>query len=143
MCIFIIFAVHGKYITAPIMQDNTTAKATSACDYEPVEFPGLPEIKLPAVSADSIGLLTKSIETMTTEESQATAKYFPWEDVLACMKDGRVFYSEEKGDCGERLIAVNFYSPRWTWEKLCGRSGLLYICPVCKRQVKFDCRIMN
>ena len=59
------------------------------------------------------------------------------------MKDGRVFYSEEKGDCGDRLIAVNFSSPRWTWEKLCGRSGLLYICPVCKRQVKFDCRIMN
>lgn len=66
-----------------------------------------------------------------------------WEDVLACMKDGRVFYSEEKGDCGERLIAVNFSSPQWTWEKMCGRSGLLYICPVCKRQVKFDCLSMN
>lgn len=125
------------------MKDNTTNKTTSVFNYDSEEISATPGMKLPAVSADSIRLLTKSLEMMKKEESKATAKYFPWEDVLACMKDGRVFYSEEKGDCGERLIAVNFSSPQWTWEKMCGRSGLLYICPVCKRQVKFDCLSMN
>lgn len=98
---------------------------------------------LKQVSADSIRILSKSIKVMKKKESKATAAHYPWKDVLDCMTEGKVYYSNDIGDCGERLVAVIFSSPQWTWKKLCGRTGLLYICPVCKRQVKFECWGMN
>ena len=144
MCI--ISAVHGRTYNHHY-KDTTTVQTDTAENYEFEKFYrdffAPPEIKLPAVSADSISLLSKSIGKMKKKESKSTAEHYPWKDVLDCMKEGRVFYSGEKGECGERLIVVNFTSPQWTWEKMCGRSGLLYICPVCKRQVKFDCWIMS
>ncbi len=36
----------------------------------------------------------------------------------------------------EALIWINFKSPKWTWENLCGREGPLSICPNCKIQVE-------
>lgn len=45
--------------------------------------------------------------------------------------------------CGKRIVSLYYKSPAWTWEHLCGRAGLLYICPYCKEDDHFDCEIMN
>lgn len=45
--------------------------------------------------------------------------------------------------CGRRIVSLYYCSPAWTWEQLCGRAGILYICPYCKEDDHFDCEIMN
>lgn len=45
--------------------------------------------------------------------------------------------------CGRRIVSLFYSSPAWTWEQLCGRAGVLYICPYCKEADHFDCEIMN
>ncbi|MDX2046757.1 MAG: hypothetical protein SFU87_08215 [Chitinophagaceae bacterium] len=76
--------------------------------------------------------------------------HFPWEDVKACFK--KKLESSDFNDhnrcpkCGldsKNLFWINFSSPSWTWENLCGRSGPLSICPNCKIQVEFILTEMN
>ena len=57
----------------------------------------------------------------------------------------KVFWSKDKfcKHCGKRIVSLYYKSPAWTWEQLCGRAGLLYICPYCKEDERFDCEIMN
>lgn len=57
----------------------------------------------------------------------------------------KVFWSKDKfcKHCGKRMVSLYYESPAWTWEHLCGRAGLLYICPYCKEDDHFDCEIMN
>ena len=57
----------------------------------------------------------------------------------------KVFWPKEKfcKHCGKRIVSLYYKSPAWTWEHLCGRAGLLYICPYCKEDERFDCEIMN
>lgn len=45
--------------------------------------------------------------------------------------------------CGKRIVSLYYESPVWTWEELCGRAGILYICPYCKEDDHFNCEIMN
>jgi tetratricopeptide (TPR) repeat protein len=75
---------------------------------------------------------------------------FPWSDVMDCLSeklDNNNF--KEKHSCpkcglrSQQLIWIQFKSPQWTWEKLCGRKGPLSICPKCRIQVQFICFIMN
>lgn len=82
------------------------------------------------------------------DESYET--HFPWEDVKACMNmtlNGNKFKNREScTKCeleSENLIWINFKSPKWTWEHLCGRQGPLSICPNCKIQVEFILEILN
>ena len=72
--------------------------------------------------------------------------YFPWRDVLACMfsKHKHLALSEKVcPDCGERMVVFHYTSPAWTWNCLCGRAGIMTICPNCPKQVKFSLTIMN
>ena len=72
--------------------------------------------------------------------------YFPWRDVLACMfsKHKHLVLSERVcPDCGERMIVFHYTSPAWTWNSLCGRAGIMTICPGCPKQVKFSLTMMN
>ena len=73
---------------------------------------------------------------------------FPWEDVKACM-DKKIPARAEHLPCpfcgktSENLEWIEFNSPTWTWQKLCGRRGPLSICPDCHCQVEFICEVMN
>ena len=70
---------------------------------------------------------------------------FPWEDVVACLDNEAE--PAIKGlmcpKCGKELIWIRFYSPSWTWEKLCGTTGPLAICNECFEQVYYECWGMN
>ena len=75
---------------------------------------------------------------------------FPWEDVIACMNDTLVsddfIKQKECPNCGtksEDLIWVEFRSPKYTWEQMCGRAGPLSICNKCNIQVEFIVEMMN
>ncbi len=75
---------------------------------------------------------------------------FPWDDVNACLErvlDGNKFKGHNScPKCGldsEKLIWIDFESPEWTWEHLCGSQGPLSICPICKIQVEFILETMN
>jgi len=76
--------------------------------------------------------------------------HFPWTDVIACFNKGlpsKNFKGHDKcPKCGrnsEELVWIELNSPKWTWEKLCGRQGPLSICPTCRIQVEFITEIMN
>lgn len=72
--------------------------------------------------------------------------YFPWRDVLACMfsKYKHLVLSERVcPDCGKRMIVFHYTSPAWTWNSLCGRAGIMTICPSCPKQVKFSLTMMT
>lgn len=57
----------------------------------------------------------------------------------------KVFWPKDKvcKHCGKRIVSLYYESPAWTWEQLCGRAGLLYICPYCKEDDHFECELMN
>lgn len=46
-------------------------------------------------------------------------------------------------DCGHSRIRIYFYSPEWTWAKMCGVGGYMIICPECKIQAEFNENIRN
>lgn len=73
---------------------------------------------------------------------------FPWDDIKACIDKKIPARSNHLscpfcGKASEELEWINFNSPAWTWQKLCGRQGPLSICPDCHCQVEFICEIMN
>lgn len=57
----------------------------------------------------------------------------------------KVFWPRDKvcKHCGKRIVSLYYKSPEWTWKEMCGRAGLLYICPYCKEDDHFDCETMN
>ena len=76
--------------------------------------------------------------------------HFPWDDVKPCFKNKLESNDFENHDncpkCklkSEKLIWINFSSPRWTWRESCGREGPLSICPKCNIQVEFIIECMN
>lgn len=76
----------------------------------------------------------------------AKLRFFPWTDVLCSMLDDpeAVMETEEKCPlCGHKLVRINFSSPYWTWELLCGRQGPMTLCPDCPKQVEFSLEVMN
>lgn len=76
------------------------------------------------------------------------APYFPLEDVEACM-DNEISALPNHRPCplcgkpSEQLKCIHFCSPKWTWDKLMGRSGAISICPDCRCLVEFKCYLMN
>lgn len=73
---------------------------------------------------------------------------FPEEDVTICL-ERKIHPYHHRLSCpicgkpSEELLWIDFCSPASTWEKLCGRSGPLSICPECGWQVEFICETMN
>jgi len=74
--------------------------------------------------------------------------YFPWADIIlgSTNNDDKLENGLPCHKCGKKydeLLQVNFRSPDWTWEHLCGRAGILTICTDCLIQVDFQCTSMN
>lgn len=72
--------------------------------------------------------------------------FFPWRDILAYMftKYEHLPLSERVcPDCGEQMVTFYYISPVWSWNSLCGRAGVITICPSCPKQVEFALTMMN
>ena len=79
-------------------------------------------------------------------ESEEIWTSFPWEDVYASMlKEPEKVKGSERTcpHCGNHLMEIHFISPAWTWERLCGRAGKLWLCAKCGNQIEFDLEYMN
>ena len=63
-----------------------------------------------------------------------------WKHIAECTKKyPRPILLKDQCKCGANTVSVHFCSPLWTWEKMCGRKGVIIICPKCLRGI--DCRI--
>lgn len=63
-----------------------------------------------------------------------------WQHIAECLKKHpRPILLKDHCECGSNIVSVHFCSPSWTWEKLCGRKGVIIICPKCLRAI--DCRL--
>ena len=72
--------------------------------------------------------------------------YIPWHDLLACLHEKHKYLTlSEKvcPECGEQMLVVNYFSPAWTWDSLCGRAGIVTICPNCPLQFDFALTMIN
>jgi hypothetical protein len=84
--------------------------------------------------------------------------FFPWEDVDASERDADLQMQHRQAargigtdllpcpGCGTSaadLTWIYFFSPPWTWERLCGRAGWIAVCKPCRMQVNFTCTLMN
>lgn len=55
-------------------------------------------------------------------------------------------YSCQCPSCGkklEELVWIEYCSPDWTWEELCGRKGYFVFCPSCRKLVDQILTAMN
>lgn len=80
------------------------------------------------------------------EKGNDSRVFFPWDDVFASMleKPEKVRVTDKVcPDCGANLVELYFSSPAWTWQSLCGRAGVMTICPGCPDQKDFQLHIMN
>lgn len=80
------------------------------------------------------------------KEWETGEQFFPWTDVALSIfqnPEGICFEAGICEHCNDTIISINFSSPQWTWEHLCGRTGRLEICPTCKMQISFKLEIMN
>lgn len=64
--------------------------------------------------------------------------------VAACLKRyPRPILLTDQCECGCNVIAIHFCSPSWTWEKMCGRKGVIIICPKCLSVIDYRITEMN
>jgi hypothetical protein len=81
---------------------------------------------------------------------------FPWADVDACRTGAgkedtglpeepmpESLHEKTRPCCNAALTWIFFRSPRWTWQKLCGRAGWLGLCDQRHIQVDFFLTVMN
>jgi len=68
---------------------------------------------------------------------------FPWEDVEACLYNNPRKLKSRCPGCLRHKKKIHFRSPRWTWQKMCGRSGELTICEHCQLQFDFEVGAIN
>lgn len=67
-----------------------------------------------------------------------------WQHVSECLKRSpRPIQLTDQCECGCNLVAIRFCSPSWTWEKMCGRKGVIIICPKCLRAIDYRITEMN
>jgi hypothetical protein len=100
-------------------------------------------------------IIPKSPYTKVSQDKLNAAKSFIESTVTCDCVDLEVTDNPEFIDCGSNLVNItcpkcgkevrwiNFCSPAWTWQHLCGRKGPLAICEDCHEQVYFDCEVMN
>lgn len=94
------------------------------------------------------GLSIVKLEEVANEmkEWETEERFFPWTDVALSIFQNPEGISLEAGiceHCNDTIISINFSSPQWTWEHLCGTAGRLEICPTRKIQISFKLEIMN
>ena len=67
-----------------------------------------------------------------------------WQHIAECLKrHPRPVLLKDHCECGCNAISVHFCSPSWTWEKMCGRKGVIIICPKCLRAIDSRITEMN
>ncbi len=96
---------------------------------------------LDSLSIVKLEEIANKMKAWETEE-----QFFLWTDVALSIFHNPEGISLEAGiceHCNDTIISINFSSPQWTWEHLCGRAGRLEICPTCKIQISFKLEIMN
>lgn len=75
------------------------------------------------------------------KRNQATLS---WRHIAECTKKfPRPILLKEQCECGYNAVSVHFCSPLWTWEKMCGRKGVIIICPKCLRAIDYRITEMN
>lgn len=63
-----------------------------------------------------------------------------WQHIAECLKrHPRPIQLKDQCECGCNAVSVHFCSPLWTWEEMCGRKGVIIICPKCLKVI--DCHI--
>ncbi|OYU82579.1 MAG: hypothetical protein CFE24_14655 [Flavobacterium sp. BFFFF2] len=77
-------------------------------------------------------------------------EFIPWSELDICNKerlDASKFPGQRKcprcGIASDRLLWINYRSPKEEWENLVGREGNLSICPNCNIQVQKVTTLMN
>ena len=110
----------------------------------------VPIIKYSSNLITNVFLGNKSVENDEKDNDKfpesARMVFYPWEDVIGSMMEHpeNVQYVETVCcHCGEKLLLLEFWTPRLTWKGLCGRSGLMLICPNCPRQDSFSLHLMS
>lgn len=91
---------------------------------------------------------TKAIinEANGLEYKQPLPHQYPWKHVALSMLrfPERITLDYDRcPDCGHSRIRIYFYSPEWTWAKMCGVGGYMIICSKCKIQAEFNETIRN
>ena len=67
-----------------------------------------------------------------------------WQHVAECLRRyPRPILLTDQCECGCNVIAIHFCSPSWTWEKMCGRKGVIIICPKCLWVIDYRITEMN
>lgn len=69
-----------------------------------------------------------------------------WDDILPSMytMPDKVYVSDHVcPDCGEKCIQLFFSTPPWTWKALCGRGGIMVICPNCPKMIEYCITVIN
>lgn len=91
-------------------------------------------------------LLEELIEMALIKTESSPADFDGTDDITDNLKRHRET-AELSGikcpDCGHHMIRFFVSSPAWTWQKLCGRAGILTYCPNCKSQHGFLLQMMN
>lgn len=96
----------------------------------------------------------KIVERIRSNYNDSIHTKFPQEDVLASIEkypdeitvdslNSGLSYQYWHNPYHYPLVKVLFRSPDWTWEQLCGRCGVLTICPVCGEHLDFECHGFN
>lgn len=91
-------------------------------------------------------LLEELIEMALIKTESSPADFDETDDITDNLRRHRetAELSEVKcPDCGHHMIRFFVSSPEWTWQKLCGRAGILTYCPDCKSQHGFLLQMMN
>ena len=91
-------------------------------------------------------LLEELIETALVKTESSPVDFDGTDDITDNLRRHRET-AELSGarcpDCGQHMIRFFVSSPAWTWQKLCGRAGILTYCPNCKSQHGFLLQMMN
>ena len=108
------------------------------CHPDPKDFDG--QLKM----SDQI------IKPQTLDKNLIFEEFIPWTELDNCTKerlDATRFVGQRKcprcGIASNRLLWINFRSPKEDWENLTGREGNLSICPNCNIQVQKVITMMN
>ena len=97
------------------------------------------------MNTEQVNTIIEKIKTVH-EKVEKVMIFYPWEDVYASMlKEPEKVKGSERTcpHCGNHLMEIHFISPAWTWERLCGRAGKLWLCAKCGNQIEFYLEYMN
>ncbi len=97
-----------------------------------------------SLSADELKLI---IERLENADPSITISYeYPVDDLLANLKenaDAANEFVEIDSEGNHIQYLLNFCSPAWTWEELCGAAGIFTIDAASLKSLGFEISVMN